>query len=188
MVSHPPRRAIPSRRAEWSPIQYPKTLLLMREPGDAGARASLPVPSSQGGPRVGPPTRLGPSAPVAQLDRASVYGTEGQRFESSRARSQKPFSRTTSATSTLILDEIGDRGDRRWAVIWCPSQGIEVRGICAARTPKRLSALVGQTFESLAGALDRPQGLNGPAGCGKTGHVIRCIGGPTACIMGSGGT
>ena len=26
------------------------------------------------------------SAPVAQLDRASVYGTEGQRFESSRAR------------------------------------------------------------------------------------------------------
>src|SRR5947207_15825101 len=25
-------------------------------------------------------------APVAQLDRASVYGTEGQRFESSRAR------------------------------------------------------------------------------------------------------
>ena len=62
----------------------------MREPGDAGARASLPVPSSQGGPRVGPPTRLGPSAPVAQLDRASVYGTEGQRFESSRARSKLP--------------------------------------------------------------------------------------------------
>src|SRR6185503_8840849 len=27
------------------------------------------------------------AAPVAQLDRASVYGTEGQRFESSRARS-----------------------------------------------------------------------------------------------------
>ncbi len=27
-------------------------------------------------------------APVAQLDRASVYGTEGQRFESSRARSR----------------------------------------------------------------------------------------------------
>src|SRR4051794_13308628 len=31
-----------------------------------------------------PPRRA--SAPVAQLDRASVYGTEGQRFESSRAR------------------------------------------------------------------------------------------------------
>ena len=28
------------------------------------------------------------SAPVAQLDRASVYGTEGQRFESSRARAR----------------------------------------------------------------------------------------------------
>src|SRR3981081_4261542 len=34
--------------------------------------------------------RLGRSAPVAQLDRASVYGTEGQRFESSRARSELP--------------------------------------------------------------------------------------------------
>src|SRR3954469_17053692 len=30
------------------------------------------------------------AAPVAQLDRASVYGTEGQRFESSRARSTNP--------------------------------------------------------------------------------------------------
>lgn len=29
-------------------------------------------------------------APVAQLDRASVYGTEGQRFESFRARDEKP--------------------------------------------------------------------------------------------------
>src|SRR5258705_13475670 len=36
-----------------------------------------------------PLARLGnPLAPVAQLDRASVYGTEGQRFESSRARSE----------------------------------------------------------------------------------------------------
>ncbi len=45
------------------------------------------------------PRRSGPSralhspaarpAPVAQLDRASVYGTEGQRFESSRARSSE---------------------------------------------------------------------------------------------------
>src|SRR3954453_7116428 len=31
-----------------------------------------------------------PIAPVAQLDRASVYGTEGQRFESSRARYKTP--------------------------------------------------------------------------------------------------
>src|SRR3954463_547054 len=30
------------------------------------------------------------AAPVAQLDRASVYGTEGQRFESSRARLEAP--------------------------------------------------------------------------------------------------
>ena len=30
------------------------------------------------------------AAPVAQLDRASVYGTEGQRFESSRARFENP--------------------------------------------------------------------------------------------------
>src|SRR3954470_2387667 len=29
-------------------------------------------------------------APVAQLDRASVYGTEGHRFESCRARSKSP--------------------------------------------------------------------------------------------------
>src|SRR5436189_227003 len=32
------------------------------------------------------PSTINRSAPVAQLDRASVYGTEGQRFESSRAR------------------------------------------------------------------------------------------------------
>src|SRR4051812_27233427 len=31
-------------------------------------------------------------APVAQLDRASVYGTEGHRFESCRARFGKPRS------------------------------------------------------------------------------------------------
>jgi hypothetical protein len=31
-----------------------------------------------------------PHAPVAQLDRASVYGTEGREFESLRARSESP--------------------------------------------------------------------------------------------------
>src|SRR4051812_50124476 len=36
-------------------------------------------------------------APVAQLDRASVYGTEGQRFESSRARSVLPCSAQSAA-------------------------------------------------------------------------------------------
>jgi len=35
-------------------------------------------------------TRCSSHAPVAQLDRASVYGTEGQRFESSRARLRNP--------------------------------------------------------------------------------------------------
>jgi hypothetical protein len=34
-------------------------------------------------------SRLGASAPVAQLDRASVYGTEGREFESLRARPLK---------------------------------------------------------------------------------------------------
>src|SRR5688572_9254089 len=37
-------------------------------------------------PRRHAAARLSAAAPVAQLDRASVYGTEGQRFESSRAR------------------------------------------------------------------------------------------------------
>jgi hypothetical protein len=37
-----------------------------------------------------PPLSWGEQAPVAQLDRASVYGTEGHRFESCRARSEKP--------------------------------------------------------------------------------------------------
>ena len=32
--------------------------------------------------------RIGPQAPVAQLDRASVYGTEGREFESLRARQE----------------------------------------------------------------------------------------------------
>src|SRR4051794_4438534 len=39
-------------------------------------------------PARGPAATLLRRAPVAQLDRASVYGTEGQRFESSRARSR----------------------------------------------------------------------------------------------------
>src|SRR5215213_10947849 len=36
------------------------------------------------------------AAPVAQLDRASVYGTEGQRFESSRARRETAANRLVS--------------------------------------------------------------------------------------------
>ena len=39
---------------------------------------------------VGKATTLGGSAPLAQLDRASVYGTEGREFESLRARRKSP--------------------------------------------------------------------------------------------------
>src|SRR5215212_6797644 len=46
------------------------------------------------------------AAPVAQLDRASVYGTEGQRFESSRARSKTPVN--TGVFVGLIFG-LGDR-------------------------------------------------------------------------------
>ena len=49
---------------------------------DKFADAPAPVPGRAGAKL---PRRSRP-APVAQLDRASVYGTEGQRFESSRAR------------------------------------------------------------------------------------------------------
>jgi hypothetical protein len=42
---------------------------------------------ARSGPRRALDSRAARLAPVAQLDRASVYGTEGQRFESSRARS-----------------------------------------------------------------------------------------------------
>src|SRR5918997_5183398 len=50
---------------------------------------------------------LSRSAPVAQLDRASVYGTEGQRFESSRARS------TTSRRETLLGEKQEAKRRRR---------------------------------------------------------------------------
>src|SRR5207302_2458877 len=40
-----------------------------------------------------PAATLSTRAPVAQLDRASVYGTEGHRFESCRARSAVPPNR-----------------------------------------------------------------------------------------------
>ena len=40
--------------------------------------------------RCGRGARIEPEAPVAQLDRASVYGTEGREFESLRARWRSP--------------------------------------------------------------------------------------------------
>ena len=49
------------------------------------------------------------TAPVAQLDRASVYGTEGQRFESSRARSaRRPL-------PSLVVGRGSDQSARRQA-------------------------------------------------------------------------
>ena len=56
--------------------------------GQPPSRVRIP-PSPLGRARLVGRTAL---APVAQLDRASVYGTEGQRFESSRARLEKPCS------------------------------------------------------------------------------------------------
>src|SRR5215207_7921922 len=51
-----------------------------------------------------PAARLGGrfAAPVAQLDRASVYGTEGQRFESSRARTAVAARKATPASGALV--------------------------------------------------------------------------------------
>src|SRR5687768_5361478 len=59
---------------------------LLSEYGEAISIAgSNPALSARGGYTARPQF-----APVAQLDRASVYGTEGQRFESSRARYESP--------------------------------------------------------------------------------------------------
>ncbi len=50
---------------------------------DGNALMLAPPPRTAGHRRLS--ASMAPAAPVAQLDRASVYGTEGQRFESSRA-------------------------------------------------------------------------------------------------------
>src|SRR5688572_13039396 len=54
-------------------------------------------------------------APVAQLDRASVYGTEGQRFESSRARSTESLAKAglssfPGSSSVLVASAIVPTG------------------------------------------------------------------------------
>src|SRR5204863_5298155 len=49
----------------------------------------------------------GAPAPVAQLDRASVYGTEGQRFESSRARVESP-----ATAGAFLLSRSGAEDER----------------------------------------------------------------------------
>src|SRR3954469_952409 len=48
-------------------------------------------------------------APVAQLDRASVYGTEGQRFESSRARAGMPWLSRTRGLALRYAPRLGAR-------------------------------------------------------------------------------
>src|SRR4051794_5953829 len=58
----------------------------------APSRVRIP-PSPLPAPALGRRLHSCIAAPVAQLDRASVYGTEGQRFESSRARFKGPAKR-----------------------------------------------------------------------------------------------
>ena len=73
---------------------------------------SAPPPSSTVA-RLG-----GRAAPVAQLDRASVYGTEGQRFESSRARFWNPAGRqgySPSLTAQRVI--VASR------LAWLPAAG-----------------------------------------------------------------
>src|SRR5699024_12541134 len=53
-----------------------------------------------------PYTTLFRSAPLAQLDRASVYGTEGQGFESLRARSIRSHYHADPRPLRLIADHI----------------------------------------------------------------------------------
>ena len=65
------------RSAPWGPRRR-----RARRPVEFGEKPSLRPPD--------PPARLRALAPVAQLDRASVYGTESQRFESFRVRHGSP--------------------------------------------------------------------------------------------------
>ena len=76
-------RAAVEERYNWE-SQEPALLELYDGPGGAGEHRAADA-------------RLVRLAPVAQLDRASVYGTEGQRFESSRARSWNPLIERVSA-------------------------------------------------------------------------------------------
>ena len=57
---------------------------------------------------------LGRHAPVAQLDRASVYGTEGQRFESSRARYRSPATAQFPSVSPVAQWRVGARVAAKW--------------------------------------------------------------------------
>ena len=74
----------------------PKGTVTKSKPHDGSCLRRKPAATFDWGPTGGKrrlragPLQSAASAPVAQLDRASVYGTEGQRFESSRARQENP--------------------------------------------------------------------------------------------------
>ncbi len=96
-------------------------------------------------------------APVAQLDRASVYGTEGQRFESSRARLEpRRKRRVVHAVRAGALDgdvleggavpvaQVGRRAVRRL-------QELQQAGV---RIRSRANRLVGQEELSVFGGVE----------------------------------
>src|SRR3954471_13888656 len=66
----------------------------------------------------------GHHAPVAQLDRASVYGTEGQRFESSRARSAV-WPETRDPGSAIVVVAVG-RGHVGHRLVTLPRDVIRI--------------------------------------------------------------
>src|SRR6201999_2750354 len=76
----------------------------LREPEPPGPRrAREPRLHGAARARIAAATLWCRTAPVAQLDRASVYGTEGQRFESSRARSKSLQIETFLQRDDLVL-------------------------------------------------------------------------------------
>ncbi len=79
--------------------------------------------------------RLAGSAPVAQLDRASVYGTEGREFESLRAR--------------LTVTELWRRGQVGWPQRF---------PIAQFPNPPLLVALVGRGLAAGSGGATREAG------------------------------
>jgi hypothetical protein len=101
-----------------SRVRIPPSPLVAARPGELRTRgfktAERPLPSL---------TR----APVAQLDRASVYGTEGHRFESCRARSPDPVLKGISGTWRTRWG--GNRGGNGTTVTGLPLERTEVPGV-----------------------------------------------------------
>jgi hypothetical protein len=93
-------------------------------------------------------TLLSRSAPVAQLDRASVYGTEGQRFESSRARSTNLAGRLDVAMRRVRASPRSNAWSSR-----APRDGRN----CWARRRKR-SGVAARTGKSASARSPRGQG------------------------------